>query len=149
MILARYPPTELIQRRQRVVRAIGFEAGEERRSYKHVVKAIGLDATEEHRRTWARSPSNKTKRPSRQQWLDEHYFAYWYPLMDWLYDRERCKRIIADAGLPVPIKSACFFCLANRGQRSGQAHVSERTRQILRLVNIPFSANRPSTLAIM
>jgi hypothetical protein len=34
--------------------------------------------------------------------------------MEWGYDRERCKRIIAAAGLPVPIKSACFFCPASK-----------------------------------
>ena len=113
-ILATYPPVELIQRRQRVVRAIGFDAGEQRRTYAHVVKAIGLDASEEHRRTWQRSPPHGTKRPSRQAWLDANYFAYWYPLMEWGFDRERCKQIIADAGLPVPIKSACFYCPASK-----------------------------------
>jgi hypothetical protein len=50
-ILARYPPPDVLRRGQRVVRAIGFEAGEERRTYAHVVKAIGLDAGEEHRLT--------------------------------------------------------------------------------------------------
>lgn len=34
--------------------------------------------------------------------------------MDWGLDRERCKQIIADADLPVPIKSACFFCPASK-----------------------------------
>ena len=33
------------------MRTIGFEAGEERRTYTHVVKAIGLDAGEQHRLT--------------------------------------------------------------------------------------------------
>ena len=30
--------------------------------------------------------------------------------MDWGWDLERCKQEIADAGLPIPPKSACFFC---------------------------------------
>src|SRR5205823_324723 len=47
-------------------------------------------------------------------WLDEHYFAYWYPLIEWGYDREACKRIITEAGLSVPIKSACFYCPASK-----------------------------------
>jgi hypothetical protein len=114
LILSRYPPAELLHRGQRVVRAIGFEAGEERRTYAHVVKAIGLDAGEEHRLTWARSEANEDKPPSREAWLDQHYFVYWYPLLEWGYDRERCKAVIADAGLPVPIKSACFFCPASK-----------------------------------
>ena len=32
--------------------------------------------------------------------------------MDWELNREACKRLIANAGLPVPVKSACFFCPA-------------------------------------
>lgn len=98
------------------MRAIGFEAGEERRTFAHVVKAIGLDATEEHRLTWARTSPPKGKRLSREAWLDRHYFCYWYPLLEWGYDREACQRIIAQAGLPVPIKSACFFCPASKKQ---------------------------------
>ena len=96
------------------MRAIGFEAGEERHTYAHVVKAIGLDAGEEHRLTWAKTGSAEGKRPSREQWLDAHFFLYWYPLMEWGYDREQCKQIITDARLPVPIKSACFFCPASK-----------------------------------
>lgn len=33
-----------------------------------------------------------------------------YPLREWGWDRERCEREIAAAGLPVPPKSACFYC---------------------------------------
>ena len=33
-----------------------------------------------------------------------------YPLLDLGLSRSDCKRVIADAGLPVPGKSACFFC---------------------------------------
>jgi hypothetical protein len=112
-ILARYPPAEFVRRVKRIVRAIGFEAGEERRTYAHVVKAIGLDAREEHRLTWAQSTPGKAKK-SKEAWLDQNFFHYWYPLMDWGYDRERCKQVIADAGLPVPVKSACFFCPASK-----------------------------------
>lgn len=113
-ILVAYPPPDVLRRGQRVVRAIGFEAGEERRTYAHVVKAIGLDAGEEHRLTWARPVSKKGKRLSREAWLDQHYFMYWYPLMEVGYDREKCKQVIAQAGLPVPVKSACYFCPASK-----------------------------------
>ena len=112
-ILQRYPPLEVLQRGQRVVRAIGFEAGEERRTYAHVVKAIGLDAGEDHRLTWTRSTPDGVKL-SKEAWLDQHFFIYWYPLQEWGYDRERCKQIIAHAGLPIPVKSACFFCPASK-----------------------------------
>jgi len=33
-----------------------------------------------------------------------------YPLREWGWDRARCEAEIAAAGLPVPPKSACFFC---------------------------------------
>jgi len=33
-----------------------------------------------------------------------------YPLIDLGIDREGCKQIIRSAGLPIPIKSGCFFC---------------------------------------
>lgn len=37
-----------------------------------------------------------------------------YPLIDRRLTREDCKRIIERAGLPVPPKSACFFCPFHR-----------------------------------
>lgn len=33
-----------------------------------------------------------------------------YPLLDLGLDRSACERVIRDAGLPVPPKSACWFC---------------------------------------
>jgi hypothetical protein len=96
------------------VRAIGFEAGEERRTYAHLVKAIGLDAGEQHRLTWVQQQPADRAGLSREQRLDQNYFVYWYPLLEWDYDRERCKEIISQASLPVPMKSACFFCPASK-----------------------------------
>lgn len=37
-----------------------------------------------------------------------------YPLIDLGYSRTDCARIIRDAGLPVPGKSACYFCPFHR-----------------------------------
>ncbi len=115
-ILRRFPPGELLGRGERVVRAIGFDAGEGRRTYAGVVKAVGLDAGEPHRLTWAKAkPAGGGGRPSREQWLDARFFAYWYPLAsDWNMDRAACERSIRDAGLPVPVKSACYFCPASK-----------------------------------
>ena len=33
-----------------------------------------------------------------------------YPLLDLRLTRDNCKKIIADAGIPVPPKSSCYFC---------------------------------------
>ena len=116
MILATYPPDEFVGQGKRVVRAIGFDVTEERRTYAGVVKAIGLDAGEQHRLTWARvKPGEGERKPSREAWLDANFFCYWYPLhSDWHMDRAACERSIRDAGLPVPVKSACFFCPASK-----------------------------------
>jgi hypothetical protein len=66
-----------------------------------VSKAIGFDASpREQKRTYAGVG------------MEANEYDYWYPLQDWGWDREKCKRVIADAGLPVPVKSACFFCPA-------------------------------------
>ena len=115
-VLRHFPPTELLERGQRVVRAIGFDAGEQRRTYAGVVKAIGLDAGEQHRLTWAKPTADeKEGKLSREAWLDQRVFTYWYPLAsDWGMDRAAYERSIRDAGLPVPIKSACWFCPASK-----------------------------------
>ena len=41
-------------------------------------------------------------------------YTYVYYLREWGWDRERCKAEILAAGLPVPMKSACWFCPANK-----------------------------------
>lgn len=46
--------------------------------------------------------------------LEDPLFAYEYPLIAWGWDRERCKEVIASAGLPIPEKSACYFCPATK-----------------------------------
>src|SRR5262249_17641992 len=102
-ILATYAPAEFVPRGRRVVRAMGFEAGEERRTYARVVKAIGLDAGEEHRLTWAPPAEDAPEKLSREQWLDRHFFIYWYPLLEWGLNRDTCKQLIARAGSPVPL----------------------------------------------
>ena len=38
----------------------------------------------------------------------------WYPLIDWGWNRERCKDEIERGGLPLPRKSACVFCPYNQ-----------------------------------
>lgn len=41
-------------------------------------------------------------------------YANRYPLIEWGWDRERCTAEIQAAGLPVPVKSACFHCPASK-----------------------------------
>ena len=80
-----------------------------------MVKAIGLDAGESHRLTWAEPKADeKERKPSREAKLDATFFTYYYPLFDWGMDRAACERSIRAAGLPVPVKSACWFCPASK-----------------------------------
>jgi hypothetical protein len=67
-----------------------------------------------HRSGSLKSDHDDGKPQSREAWLDANFFVYWYPLLEWGHERERCKQVIADAGLPVPVKSACFFCPASK-----------------------------------
>jgi len=68
---------------------------------KKPIKLIGYDA----------GPKDSRRATDRVE--DEH-FLYRYPLREWGWDRDRCKAEIAAAGLPVPPKSACFFCPATQ-----------------------------------
>lgn len=43
---------------------------------------------------------------------DDEKYHYIYPLIGWKWDRSACERAIVGAGLPLPPKSACFFCPA-------------------------------------
>lgn len=48
-----------------------------------------------------------------------------YPLLDLGHRRSDCMRIIADAGLPVPPKSACFFCPFHRRSKWQEMRIQE------------------------
>ncbi len=71
-----------------------------------VVKVIGFDAGE-IRRINRGQARKKDPREERQ-------YHYWHPLFDWGWHRQDCIEAIRKAGLPVPMKSACFFCAASK-----------------------------------
>lgn len=91
-----------------------------------IIKAIGYDASKADRRR--RGKADKTverirlqvvgrtdcgKAPTADQWEVAHCtFAYY--LQDWGLERADLAAIILAAGLPLPCKSACFFCPATR-----------------------------------
>ncbi len=66
-----------------------------------VVKFIGYDAGEERRRTNAYAHD-----------IQDTKYKKEYPLMDWGWGRDECIAAIQQEGLPVPGKSSCFFCPA-------------------------------------
>lgn len=64
-------------------------------------KAIGFEATENYRKLRANDKVHSA--------ADDKY-EYWYPLIEWGWDRDECKARIAEMGLTVPPKSACWLC---------------------------------------
>lgn len=61
---------------------------------KPVYRAIGFDAGEARR----------------VKATDDPGFEKAYPLIEWGWTREACVEAIERQGLPVPVKSACFYC---------------------------------------
>lgn len=66
------------------------------------VKLIGYDA----------GPADL--RRSKKLMEEDKHFQYRYPLQQLGMAREECIALIIDEGLPVPIKSACWFCPASQ-----------------------------------
>jgi hypothetical protein len=78
---------------QRCIKAIGYDNGD-----RDCARRAKAD------RTVARMIENGAK----------DLYEYWYPLQEWGVDRDGCVALIESAGLPVPIKSACWFCPASK-----------------------------------
>jgi hypothetical protein len=65
-----------------------------------VLKAIGYDA----------GPADGR----RHRYEEDDEYRYWYPLAEWGFDRPHREASIRAAGLPVPLKSSCWFCPASK-----------------------------------
>lgn len=77
-----------------------------------VVKAIGYDNGAQDCRRRAKADRAVAKKAANGH-QDARKYEYWYALQEWGIDRVECLRLIAMAGLPVPMKSACWFCPAS------------------------------------
>jgi hypothetical protein len=75
-----------------------------------MVKAIGYDASPADLKRAAKE--HKSEAP--ESLKEKADFEHWYPLIDLGITRPDCIKLILEAGLPVPIKSACFFCPASK-----------------------------------
>lgn len=85
-----------------------------------VTKAIGFNADEFYRKN----------RASDKAHANDPKFDYVYPLQDWDWSRDECKRQIAAAGLPVPPKSACLFCPNQQAEELLDLTPEERGRVV-------------------
>lgn len=83
-----------------------------------VRKFIGFDSTEDHRTFADGKGLNIAPMKGVPHYGDRYRIEY--PLRTWGLDRDALCKIIAAAGLPVPPKSACFFCPAMKGLEIAQ-----------------------------
>lgn len=79
------PAIEAWARGQRVIRLIGYDAG-----------------------------PRDTLRANHALSIDDPLYDCQYPLREWGWDRDACVARIRAEGLPVPPKSACWLCIANK-----------------------------------
>lgn len=80
----------------------------------NVIKAIGYDCG-----------TADLKRGSFAQKHEPKLYDYAYPLRWWGWTRDNCIAVIADAGLPVPPKSSCYFCPAMKADEVRDLAMSE------------------------
>lgn len=93
-------------------------------------KLIGYDATE-------------TCAGKRKEWSkvsEDAAFLYRFPLVEWGFSREDCKALIAAAGVPVPIKSSCYFC-PNRKVNEVESMAVEFPMSFLKSVAVEDNCN--------
>lgn len=71
-------------------------------------------------RVWAsggvvtRAIGYDTGEPHRAKVYDGNGYQFWYPLIEWGWDRAACIAAIKRVGLTVPPKSACFYCPSSK-----------------------------------
>lgn len=102
------------QEKRSIVRAIGFEAGEEyraRRADKNAVKVTKDAAGCKKTTAFALSP-------------DEGYISF-FPLIEEGIDFDGVLDLIIEAKLPIPPKSACFMCAASKPDEIEQLAAAE------------------------
>lgn len=83
-----------------------------------VTKMIGFNADELYRK----------HRASDKAHANDPHFTYRYPLQEWGWSRDECKRQIRKAGLPIPPKSACIFCPNQKPEELLHLSLEERGR---------------------
>jgi hypothetical protein len=102
-----------------------------------VVKLIGFEADEDYRMNRADCKAHSGKGSP-----DGHLYEYQYPLMDWGMTLDKCIEEIESVGLPVPPKSACFFCPNQKPHEVEALSPAELGRTILmELVAEPYNQN--------
>lgn len=92
-----------------------------------VIKMIGFEAGEEYRLKRADAKAHS----GRDGAADAKKYQYEMPLIEWGYTLEKCIEIIESAGLPVPPKSACYICPNQKEDEVHHLSPDERSRIML------------------
>ena len=101
------PALAAIARGEKIVKAIGYDASKADRR-----RRAKADLTTERLRLRVIERADCGKDPLADQWeISNCTFAYY--LQDWGLERVDLAAIIIAAGLPLPVKSACFYCPAS------------------------------------
>jgi hypothetical protein len=127
-----------------------------------IVKAIGYDSTEEARLD--PNAEGSTFRAGDGDDPQAHDYSYWYPLMEWDWERSRCyaeieaelapvwREMVAAGELdpallpgPVPGKSSCFFCGAMKPEEIRYLSKEDLSRAIL-MELVSERGRHPSTV---
>jgi hypothetical protein len=100
-----------------------------------IVKAIGYDDSKADRKRRRKADlsthqiqlkvldrASCGKAPLADQWEIAHC-TFSYYLQDWGLERDQLAAIILAAGLPLPVKSACFFCGASQPEEVVQLRI--------------------------
>lgn len=102
-----------------------------------VIKYIGFDATENDRAagkgsTYSANPKlNLCPRKGLPSYKDRYDVRY--PLIEAGITRSMCRDLIVKAGLPIPPKSACFFCPASKVQELKRLAIVDPAYYVLAL----------------
>lgn len=86
--------------------------------------AVGIDAGEAHRQG--------------------RFKDCWHPLVEWGWDRAECIAALKRADIPVPVKSACFFCPASTKSEVLRLH-AEHPDLFARAVAMEHGATKAHT----
>ena len=123
------PAIEAKRRGEYIVRAIGFEAGEEYRAKRADENAVqNSTGSDGCKRTTAFALAP-----------DEDYISY-FPLIEQKIDFDGVIDLIVRAGLKIPVKSACFMCPASKTAEiyqlsQNEPHLFFRSLVMERVVN--------------
>jgi hypothetical protein len=91
----------------------GFEWAGTEAHMRQTAMQCGIPADRIFVRSAAKSIEDKVRdRGTKSLGKESPGFTNRFLLQEWGWDRDRCKAEIAAAGLPLPVKSACFFCPA-------------------------------------